>query len=274
MTNIENKMYQVKVVKISGLNRSTKAIRMVLADKKQVKDFTFVPGQFIMLGVLGYGEAALTITTAPSELPEFEVAARSVGVATQSLHRLKVGDTAYFRGPLGNTIIGDDIYGKELILIGGGIGLAPLRSIIQMVRDDKTIVGKLIIIYGAKTPEDLVFKGELTAWKKFADMHVTVDKADRDWNGETGRVADALVKVQMSKDAIAVVCGPEVMYDSVAKILLGKGLSENNIQFMLERRVKCGIGKCQHCTCGEKYVCLDGPTFTWKEIKDNWEALR
>lgn len=274
MKNVENNMYAVEVVKISGLNKTTKAIRFRLCEAKQSRDFTFAPGQFIMIGVLGYGEAALTITTATSELPEFEIAVRSVGVATQAMQRLKVGDKAYFRGALGNNILGKDDYGREIVLVAGGIGLAPLRSLIHTIQGDSTIAGKLVIVYGAKTPEDLVFKGELGKWSKFAEVHITVDQADREWTGETGYVADSLAKIKLDRDAVAVVCGPPVMYKPIAKVLLDKGLAADNIQFMLERRMKCGIGKCQHCTCGGKYVCTDGPTFTWTEIKDNWEALK
>lgn len=274
MIKVENNMYKIEVMKVSGLNKTTKSIRFRIVDKKQAKGFAFVPGQFIMVGVLGFGEAPLTITTAPSELPEFEIAVRNAGVATQEIVRLKVGNTAYFRGAMGNSIITRNIYGKEVVLVAGGIGLAPLRSIIHAIKNDNKIVGKLTIICGAKTPEDLIFKGELNSWSKFADVHMVVDKADRQWTGETGRVGDALAKLKIDKDAVAVVCGPPVMYASAAKTLLDKGLSDENIEFMLERRMKCGIGKCQHCTCGGKYVCIDGPTFTWKEIKNNWEALR
>lgn len=274
MISAENNMIPVEVVKTSGLNKTTKSIRLRITDKSISKDFTFIPGQFIMLGVLGFGEAALTITTVPAELPEFEIAVRSVGNATRAMHRLKVGDKLYFRGPLGNSTLSRKKLGKELVLIAGGIGLAPLRSVIHAVRDDKKIVDKLTLIYGAKNPEDLIYKAELGSWSKFADVMLTVDKADREWTGEIGRVADVLKKTKVDKDAVVLVCGPPVMYQEIAKILIGKGLTEENIEFMLERRIKCGIGKCQHCTCGDKYVCTDGPTFTWKDIKDNWEALR
>jgi len=273
MTDTNNNMYQIETVKIVGLNKTTKSLRFKFVDSKQGKAFVFTPGQFIMLGVLGYGEAALTITTAPAELPEFEVAVRSTGNATKAMHRLTVGDKAYFRGPFGNSTISNSKYGQDLLLIAGGIGLAPLRSIIHTIRDDKTVVGKLALIYGGKTPEDLIYKAELGAWSKFAEVILTVDKADRDWTGETGRLTDVLNKAKIDKDAVAIICGPPVMYQAVAKILTDKGLADENIEFMLERRMKCGIGKCQHCTCGEKYVCLDGPTFTWKDIKDNWEAM-
>lgn len=274
MTNVENKMYKVEVKKVSGLNASTRAIRFGFVNKKESKNFGFVPGQFIMVSVLGYGEAALTITTAPEELPEFEVAVRTTGVATQALNRLRVGDVAYIRGPLGNAILTDKIYGKKIILIAGGIGLAPLRSLIHTLRDDQEIASQTTIVYGAKTPEDLIFKSELSSFTKFAEAFITVDKADRLWTGEVGNIVDCLKKLKLDKESTAIVCGPPVMYKAVAKVLLDKGLSEENIEFMLERRIKCGIGKCQHCTCGGKYVCTDGPTFTYKDLKDNPEAFK
>jgi len=267
-------MYKVEVTKVVGLNKTTKSIRFRLVDKKQVAAFAFVPGQFIMLGVLGYGEAPLTVTTAPAELPEFEVAVRSTGVATQAMHRLKVGDVAYARGPLGNSIITKKIYGKQLILIAGGIGLAPLRSMIHMIRDDNKIVGNLQILCGAKTPEALLYKHEIESWGQFADVHLIVDKADHHWTGKTGRIPDLLGAIKVEKEAVAVICGPPVMYEALAKKLLQCGLDADNIAFMLERRMRCGTGKCQHCTCGDKYVCIDGPTFTYQELAGNWEALR
>lgn len=274
MINVENNMYKVIVTKVLGLNKSTKALRFEFAEKKQATDFTFFPGQYLMVGVPGYGEAPLTITTSSRELPEFEIAVRSVGDATKALHRLKIGDSLYARGPFGNNIMSDNIYGKDLILIAGGLGLAPLRSIIHHIRDDSHVVGSLTIICGAKSPEDLLFKAELDSWKEFADVHLVVDKADRGWTGEVGRVIDILDKLKISAGSVAVVCGPPVMYPGIAEALLSQGVAATDIQLMLERRMKCGIGKCQHCTCGEKYVCKDGPTFTWAEIINNPEALR
>jgi len=266
--------YKVEVVAVRGLNKMTKSIRFRFVDSKISREFTFVPGQYVLVSVLGFGESALTVTTATLELPEFEVAVRSVGTTTQALHRLKAGDTAYVHGPLGNGAPFDKIYGRELIVIGGGIGLAPLRSIIHTVRNNAPLVGDFKIIYGAKTPEELIFKNELNSWGKFAETHITVDKADSEWRGETGIIVDSLKKMQLNKNAVAIVCGPPMMYAGLAKELLAKGVSEEGIYLMLERRMRCGIGKCQHCTCGGKYVCLDGPTFTWAELKDNWEAFK
>ena len=267
-------MYKVKVVSVTGLSKDTRSIRMIFADLAAAKDFSFEPGQFVMLGVLGFGEAALTITTTVRELPEFEVAVRSVGVATQAMHRLKPGDILYMRGPLGNSIITKEMYGHPLIVVAGGLGLAPLRPLVRMIAEDSSIVSSLDIVYGAKTPEDLLYKAELLDWANMANVQLIVDRADRAWTGPTGRVTELISKMEKQRDAVAIVCGPPIMYDGVAKSLLKLGLAEENIWFMLERRMKCGIGKCQHCTCGGRYVCIDGPTFSWKEIKNNWEAVR
>jgi sulfhydrogenase subunit gamma (sulfur reductase) len=273
MIRSENNMYKAEVAKINALSPDSKAIRFRFMDKKEAKDFVFLPGQFVMAGILGYGEATLAITSTMAELPEVEVVVRSLGVATQAMHRLKVGDLLYLRGPFGNSIFGSDIYGKQVILIAGGLGLAPLRTLINMVASDGTIVDELKIVYGAKTPEHLLFKADLAKWGTLFETHLVVDRADPQWSGELGRVTDSLEKIKVKKDAVAVICGPPIMYAGVAKTLLSLGLTEENIYFSLERRMKCGIGKCQHCTCGEKYVCLDGPIFTWKELASNWEAL-
>lgn len=266
--------YKVEVVSSRGLSKTTKAVRFRFVDSKVAREFTFSPGQYVLLSVPGFGESALTITTATLELPEFEIAVRSQGTSTQALHRLKAGDVAYVQGPLGNAALTGKIYGRELLVIGGGIGLAPLRSVIHTIRNNAPLVGSLKILYGAKTPDDLIFKNELGVWDKFAETNITVDKADSDWRGETGTVVSALKKMKLGTDAVAIICGPPVMYDGLVKELLAKGFAEENIELMLERRIRCGIGKCQHCTCGDKYVCIDGPTFTWKELKDNWEAFK
>lgn len=269
-----NDYIKVEVTKVRGLSPVARETRFRIVDKKDAANFTFTPGQFITVYVPGYDEAPLTITTSPSELPELEVAVRSIGNATTAINRLKQGETAYIRGPLGNSANFDKIYGRELLVIAGGIGIAPLRSIIRWISEDSKLVSKLTIVYGAKDPESLIFKNELEKWKKFADVHITVDKADSDWNGLTGNIPDLLKKLDLPRTTTAIVCGPPVIYEKIVNLLDHQGIKPENISLMLERRMHCGIGKCQHCTCGEKYVCTDGPTFTVAEIADNWEALR
>lgn len=269
-----NDYIKVEVLKVRGLNPVARELRFRILDPKAAASFSFTPGQFIMVYVPGYEEAPLTITTSPSELPEFDIAVRTIGNATTAINRLKTGDTAYIRGPLGNAANFNKIYGRELLIVAGGIGIAPLRSIIRWISEDNKLVSKLTIVYGAKDPESLIFKDELEKWKKFADVHITVDKGDTDWSGLVGYIPDVIKKLKLSENTNVIACGPPILYDKIAKILTREGVKPENISLMLERRMRCGIGKCQHCTCGDKYVCTDGPTFTLKELEGNEEALR
>ncbi len=264
---------KVKVISVRGLNTQVRAIRFEFIDPSDKKSFSFYPGSFIMVGIPGFGESPLTITTSLAELPQFEVAVRSVGNTTKTLNRLSVGDTAYIRGPLGKEIDFAEIFGRELVLIAGGIGLAPLRSVIKNIENNPETISKLAIVYGAKNPEEMIFKEDLAKWSKVFDLQLIVDRADADWDGAIGRIPTLVKKLQLPNDASAIICGPPVMYDSIVQALLELKLSKQNIHLMLERKMVCGTGKCQHCTCGGKYVCTDGPTFTYAELEDNWEAL-
>jgi NAD(P)H-flavin reductase len=267
---IPNKM---KIVAIKGLSADTKALKLEFSDCEAVKNFTFTPGQFIVLSIDGFGEGAFGLTTSVKELPVIEVAVRSVGNTTRAIHRLKVGDEIGLRGPYGKGFPITEMAGKEVLVIAGGLGLAPLRSLIHYFRDEKIKTSPLKIFFGAKTPNDLIYKDEFREWEKFAENYFCVNQADSDWKGQLGFVTDLLSLTKIDKEAIAILCGPPVMFKPVIDKLKSFGVGENQVFVLLERRMKCGIGKCQHCTCGDKYVCLDGPTFRYSEIKDNWEAL-
>ncbi|MEI6266313.1 MAG: FAD/NAD(P)-binding protein [bacterium] len=273
MTNESKEYKKVEVISTNGQSPSVRSIRFKFTETADGRDFTFVPGQFIMVSIPGFGESPLTITTSPSSLPEFEIAVRSVGNNTFAINRLSIGDTAYIKGPLGNNISFQEIYGRELVIIAGGIGIAPLMSIVRQIKENQSMVSKLTFIYGAKTPDDLLFKGELAIMNKIAETYITVDKADKEWQGLSGFIPDIVKKVEITKDATVIICGPSIMYQSTSDVLIKKGLKKENINLMFERRMKCGIGKCQHCTCGKLYVCTDGPTFTLAQIEDNWEAF-
>jgi NAD(P)H-flavin reductase len=259
------------VKKVRQLSPSVIAITLELENKKA---FSFKPGQFLMISTLGYGESVLTITSAACDLPEIEIAVRSVGNNTKALHRLKIGDPIWVSGPFGNHFDFRKMAGKEVVIIAGGIGLAPLRSLARTIEQDPKIVGKTTVIVGAKTAQDFIFKNDLKKWNGFADVYLTVDDADADWTGYVGQVPMVLDKIEVDKEATAIVCGPPVMFEPTIKKLEKAGVKPDRIFIMLERRMKCGMGKCQHCTCGDKYVCLDGPTFSWDELKDNWEVFK
>ncbi len=265
--------FQMKVTKTVGLSPTVKSLKLGFNDPKLATAFSFEPGQFIFLSIPGYGDSVLTITSAVADLPQIEVAVRSVGNNTKAIHRLKIGETVFVRGPFGNHFDLKKMAGKEVIIIAGGIGLAPLRSLIKTIEKEPQNVGELKILAGAKEPEDFIFKSDLKTWSDFAQVYLTVDQADKNWTGYIGRVTKLIKEAKINQKAIAVLCGPPVMFLPLIKELEGLGLKDDNIYLMLERRMKCGIGKCQHCTCGDRYVCLDGPTFSWLELKDNWEAF-
>jgi len=268
--------FKMKVTKIRGLAPTVKALTLEFTDKKDAKVFKFVAGQFVIVSVLGFGESVLTITSAPYDLPKFEVAVRSVGNNTRAIHRLENGDVVTVRGPYGNGFDFEKMSGKEVLVIAGGIGLAPLHSLVHTIEKDPLLIGNLKVMVGAKTAEDLIFKDSLKKWQSledFIEVYLTIDKKDKDWRGSTGLVSNLIDKANVEKDAIAFICGPPVMFKPVIEKLEKYGLRDSNIYLMLERRMKCGIGKCQHCTCGDKYVCKDGPTFSWEEINKNPEVF-
>jgi NAD(P)H-flavin reductase len=241
---------------------------------KDQKPFNFRPGQFVMLSVLGFGEIPVGITTSPDESGYFEVAIRSVGMVSQKICALSVDDKIGVNGPFGNGFKLSALKGKDVVIISGGIGLFPLRSLIHHLGLNKGMVKSLTVIIGAKCPGDLLFRDEYQKWGKFANIQLTVDKGDKDWSGCVGIITKLFDLVEVKRGSAMIVCGPPVMYRSVIDRYAGKRVADSDLYFLLERRMKCGIGKCQHCTCGKFYVCLDGPIFSYEEIKYNDEAFK
>ncbi|MFA6537093.1 MAG: FAD/NAD(P)-binding protein [Patescibacteria group bacterium] len=220
-------------------------------------DFEFLPGQFMMIGLAGFGESAISISSDSRQSKKFiSLTIRSVGNLTQALNELKKGDVVLVRGPFGNGF--PEING-ETILIGGGCGFIPLRSVIA---SNVERLADLRIFVGCATAKNLVFTADLAEWEKKISVKVIFEKEiHEDIYPEKGYITDLLSKEILNPKAKAFVCGPLVMYAKTAKILLQKGLSAENIFFSLEKRMHCGIGVCQHCAIGPKYVCKDGPVF-------------
>jgi NAD(P)H-flavin reductase len=186
------------------------------------------------------------------------------------VHQLEPGDRIHIRGPYGNSFPFEQVKGKDLYFIAGGIGLPPLRSLINSVFDSREQFRKIKILYGAKTPDELCFKNELKSWQKITDTELllTVDNPDEYWQGNVGVVTTLWHKTDMStSDGAAYVCGPPVMIRFVVMELLQSGFKDENIYISLERYMKCGIGKCGHCNIGAKFVCMDGPVFSYSQIK-------
>ncbi len=235
------------------------------------------PGQFVQISVLGIGEAPISISSSPSRSNgTFEVCVRRVGTVTNAMHNLQPGAMLGMRGPFGRGFPVERFRGKDILFCPGGLGLAPLRSLINEVLDERGRYGRVIILYGTRSPQDILFKDEIEEWKNRDDIefHMTVDHPDEDWTGNVGVITTLFPKVKIHpRNMVAVVVGPPVMYRFVLMELLGKGIAEGNIWFSFERHMKCGVGKCGHCQMHHIYTCQDGPSFSYAEIKHLEEAL-
>lgn len=236
------------------------------------------PGQFVEVSIPGYGEAPISVSSAPGG-KSFELVVRNVGDVTGALHNMNVGDAIGIRGPFGNGFDAEALKGEDLLFIGGGLGIVPMRSLINHVLDNRDRYGKVIILYGAKQPCDILFKDEVRQWDERPDIvhKITVDKCPADethWYGDVGLITTLIPKVDFDPEkTYAIVVGPPVMYKFVVADLLKRGVGEDHIIVSLERRMKCGVGKCGHCQINGVYVCKDGPVFLYKDIKDLPEAL-
>ena len=270
---MKNEYLPLKAVieKIQKESFDTKTFQVKFADKKVADSFSYKQGQFMEISVLGVGEAPISITSSPSRKGYLEFSIRATGSVSDAIHELKVGDTLFIRGPYGNSFPFEELEGKNIYFIAGGIGLPPLRSLINMVLDNKDKFGKIEVLYGAKTPDELCFKEELEEWKKVKDTKVwlTVDKPCDGWGCSIGVVTELWKETDIHpENAVAIVCGPPIMIKFVVKKLIDSGFNEENIIMTMERYMKCGIGKCGHCNIGEKFVCVDGPVFSYKQLKE------
>jgi sulfite reductase subunit B len=265
---------RARIAEVRPLTRLEKLYRIELPDGMSLQH---QPGQFVEVSVFGVGEAPISISSSPSRSNgAFELCVRRAGDVTSALHGLQPGDTIGLRGPFGHGFPIQRFHGKDLLFAPGGLGLAPLRSLIQQVLDDRRNFGKVTILYGARHPSELLFTEELQAWSVLPDVevHTTVDRPDEEWKGNVGVITTLFSKVSLyARNTVAVTVGPPVMYRFVLMELLGKGIPEANIWLSLERRMKCGVGKCGHCQMNHLYACLDGPAFCYDQIRHLEEAL-
>lgn len=237
----------------------------------------FRPGQFAQVSLYGVGEFPTSLPPSPTEDETF-FTVRQVGSCTSALHRLRAGDKFAVRGPYGNGFPMEEYYGKNLVFVAGGIGLIPLRSCIVYALKNREKYQRIQIVHGAKTPKELMYVPNLHQWERTpgVECYLTVDRPVDGWTGNVGVVGSLFKKpaVQVPvENTIAFVCGPPVMFRFVIKDLLGMGFKEQNIVSTLERYMKCGVGKCGHCCIGVAYVCVDGPVFTYEQIKKLGEDI-
>ena len=255
----------------------TATYTFAFTDEQQQRDFTFNPGTFNMLSILGVGEAPISISSSADEKGFFEHTIRSVGSLTNFLSHLKVGATVDIRGPYGAGWPVAEAKGKDVIIVAGGIGLAPLRPLIKTIQKNRSEYGKLEILYGTRNPQELLFTDEFAEWRELADtkLLLTVDNAGgADWPGNVGVVTTLFNQMAIVPDqAIVVLCGPGIMMKFAVRDLLSRGFKAEQIFVSLERRMSCGIKKCGNCQIGPLFVCQDGPVFRYAEIKDIPEGI-
>jgi NAD(P)H-flavin reductase len=256
-------------------DRVIKTFKLVLEDKAYRDSFQYRPGQCAILGVSGVGESMISITSSPTQKDALDFSIMKMGKVTGAIHAMEVGDTLTVRGPYGNHFPLEDWKGKNLLTVGGGIGQAPLFSIIHYVLDNRADYGAVDIIYGARTTADLCFKEKLFELEKRQDIrvHLSIDAPEEGWSRFVGFVPSNLLRIKPSADnTIAITCGPPVMIKFVLKNLLELGFTEEQIYTTLENRMKCGVGKCGRCNVGPVYVCKDGPVFSYGQLKSLPEA--
>lgn len=254
--------YIPATVKIQRIVRETPDIKTFYL--KQRMDF--IPGQFLEVACFGFGEVPISISSGPGE-DSLRISFKCVGKVTEAMFNLKADDTLGIRGPFGNGFSLGEEQGKDILLVAGGIGLAPLRSLIKFILANGDYKGRMILVYGARSPKDVLYKKELKDWGKDVEVLLTVDNPDTRWKGGAGVVTQYLsgIKADFSK-LKAFLCGPEVMMRFATAKLLERGVKPRDIVFSLERHMQCGMGKCGHCYIGEKFVCRDGPVFTYEAL--------
>ncbi|MCR5814294.1 MAG: FAD/NAD(P)-binding protein [Desulfovibrio sp.] len=259
-----------RVIEVIRETNQIKTLRVILEDDDAMERFHFEPGQVAQLSVFGVGEATFVINSPPSQKDYLQFSIMEVGEVTRALHKLTPGEVLGVRAPLGNFFPYNDWLGKNLYFIGGGIGMAPVRTIMLHVLERASDYGDISLLFGARTPKDMSYQYELPQWLSHKDLHCTlcVDKADANWPHKEGMVPQVLKALAPSpKNSLAILCGPPIMIKYTVETLLELGFAENDIFTTLERRMKCGIGICGRCNIGSRYVCTDGPVFTCQQVR-------
>lgn len=235
---------------------------------------SFQPGQFCMLWVFGVGELPISISGDPAEHDRLIYTVRSVGQATHALVSRKAGDCIGIRGPMGSGWPVEGATGRDVIVVAGGIGLAPLRPVIYHVLRNRKRYRRLVVLYGARSPRELLYRKELASWARHSETHVlvTVDYGGLGWHGHVGVVTTLFKYARLQPErSIALVCGPEIMMRFVGRELETQGLSPGDIFLSMERNMKCGIGLCGHCQYGPHFICKDGPVFPYALLRTKLE---
>ncbi len=260
--------FACRLESVRDLTPTEKLFRFVRLDGRP---FGHRPGQFMQVSIFGIGEAPISVSSSATRGDYLELGVRDAGTLTGAMHALRPGETLGMRGPFGTFFDTDAMAGRDLLLISGGCGLAPMRALIQHVEDRREDFGEVTILYGAKSPQDLLYEDELAQWSASGKLacHVTVDNVPGGtcWEGDLGVITTLIPPLDIDPaKTVAVVVGPPVMYKFVIRELHEKGVSDENVIVSLERYMRCGVGKCGHCTIDHLYCCIDGPVFRLDQV--------
>ncbi len=270
------KPHLATLVGVRNLATGIKLFQVKIDDAEVMRRFDYTPGQFAEISAFGVGESPIGIASIRARSEAIEFAVNRVGTVTETLHRLDVGDKIGLRGPLGNGFPMEQFKGKNIVVLGGGIGGAPLRPVVQTILHNRSDYGKLSIFWAARTPDLLVFTDEYDEWRAApnTELHLTVDKATPDWLHKEGLITTLVEEVAPSaENAISITCGPPIMIKFAMLSLQKLGFASEQNWVTLEAKMKCGIGKCGRCNIGDKFICLDGPIFRFDQVQQFLESF-
>jgi len=260
-----------KVVEIVDETPDIKSFKFEFIDQGVYKNWTWKAGQFLILSVFGVGEATFTFANPQTRNEFIECSIRKVGLVTEAIHELGVGDMVGIRGPYGNGFPFEEFKAKNLLFVAGGIGIAALRSPIEYSLDTRGDYGKITILYGARTPMDICYKDKIIEWQNSdnTDVVLTVDSGNDEWKHRVGLVPVILKEMNpVAENTVAIICGPPIMIKFTLKALAELGFSDDKIVTTLEMKMKCGLGKCGRCNIENIFVCKDGPVFYYSQLKN------
>jgi len=270
-TDAGNNIFLPREVTVVSASMVAASEKHFLLRMKDGSHFDFQPGQIVEAGLFGYGEIPLGLSNSPTRADVFELVVRIVGKVSTALSKLEEGDCLTIRGPLGNGFPLDELRNRDVLVIAGGIGLCPTRSLIRYILDKRLEFKKFTLFYGTRTPKEMLFEKDLEEWRCSTDLnyHETVDRADETWQGKVGLITSLFKSAtDIGPDTRVIICGPPIMYKFVILELDKLQIPRKHVFVDLERRMKCGVGKCGHCQVNDKYVCLDGPVFRLSDIAD------
>lgn len=260
-----------RITHLQELSPTEKLFRIELE-----QPFRHIPGQFVMVSLFGIGEAPISIASSPTQGDPFELVVRKVGALTTALHALSVGDPVGIRGPFGNGFPVEHLSGKDLLMVAGGTGIIPLRSMIRYAIDQRRNFGRVVVLLGCKTPQDLLFAEEYRQWEERFDIHFscTVNRADPEWKGNVGLITELIPRAEVDPGkTFSLLVGPAPMVKAVVERLLEHGIPSNHVFLSMDRRMRCGLGKCGHCQLDGLYTCQNGPIFRYSEVSGVAEAF-